>query len=109
MLPIIIGSDKTQLTAFSGSHSAYPVYMTVGTINKHMRHQVSTGALRLIAYLPTLSPDESTMSEARARVLRMRLFHEAMTIIFHEVFIAARQGALIADPTGNVRLCFPIL
>ena len=30
--PVIISSDKTQLTEFSGNKQAYPVYLTIGNI-----------------------------------------------------------------------------
>ncbi|ESK83972.1 hypothetical protein Moror_7503 [Moniliophthora roreri MCA 2997] len=32
--PIIIATDKTQLTQFSGNKQAYPVYLTIGNIPK---------------------------------------------------------------------------
>ncbi|EJD51489.1 hypothetical protein AURDEDRAFT_56899 [Auricularia subglabra TFB-10046 SS5] len=108
-IPIIIGSDKTQLTSFSGEHSAYPVYMSIGNIAKHIRGQPTKRAFRLVAYLPTLKPDETMMSEARARVLRNRLFHKAMEMVFEPLFTAAANGVSIADSQGNLRLCFPIL
>ncbi|EJD46432.1 hypothetical protein AURDEDRAFT_36110, partial [Auricularia subglabra TFB-10046 SS5] len=106
---IIIGSDKTQLTNFSGEHSAYPVYMSIGNIDKNVRTQPSKRAFRLVAFLPTLKPDEGAMSEAKARSLRHRLFHKAMELVFEPLFAAAKDGIQLADSEGNVRLCFPVL
>lgn len=37
LAPVIIATDKTQLTQFSGSKSAYPVYLTLGNIPKALR------------------------------------------------------------------------
>jgi Plavaka transposase len=34
MAPLIIATNKTQLTQFSGSKSAYPVYLTLGNLPK---------------------------------------------------------------------------
>ncbi|CAA7267865.1 unnamed protein product [Cyclocybe aegerita] len=34
--PVIIATDKTQLTQFSGNKSAYPVYLTIGNIPKSL-------------------------------------------------------------------------
>jgi len=34
LAPVIIATDKTQLTQFSGNKSAYPVYLTIGNIPK---------------------------------------------------------------------------
>ncbi|KAJ7703809.1 hypothetical protein B0H14DRAFT_3099824 [Mycena olivaceomarginata] len=40
IIPIIISSDKTQLTVF-GNKTAYPVYMTLGNIPKEIRRKPS--------------------------------------------------------------------
>ncbi|KAJ7754280.1 hypothetical protein B0H14DRAFT_2635460 [Mycena olivaceomarginata] len=37
LCPIIIASDKTQLTRFSGDQQAWPVYLTIGNIDKETR------------------------------------------------------------------------
>lgn len=39
--PIIIASDKTYLSNFSSDKSAWPVYLTIGNINKATHQQVS--------------------------------------------------------------------
>lgn len=38
--PVILASDKTQLTHFRGDKSAWPVYLTIGNIEKATRRQV---------------------------------------------------------------------
>jgi hypothetical protein len=109
VLPIILATDKTQLTAFSGEHSSYPVYMSIGNIAKHVRRQPSQRAFRLIGYLPTAKPDETNMSAEQSRLLRARLFHKAMEVVLQPLFSAADTGILLPDANGAVRLCFPIL
>ncbi|KAF8595892.1 hypothetical protein BDV93DRAFT_455892, partial [Ceratobasidium sp. AG-I] len=37
IVPVIISSDKTQMTTMSGRQSAYPVYLTIGNISKEIR------------------------------------------------------------------------
>ena len=51
LAPIIIATDKTQLTNFSGGKSAYPIYLTIGNLPKHIRRKPSQNACILLGYL----------------------------------------------------------
>ncbi|KAJ7064424.1 hypothetical protein B0H15DRAFT_807765 [Mycena belliarum] len=51
LAPVIIATDKTQLTQLSGGKSAYPVYLTLGNIPKSLRRKPSQNACILLAYL----------------------------------------------------------
>ena len=50
--PVILASDKTQLSILSGDNSAWPVYLTIGNLPKSIRRQTNQCACLLIAYLP---------------------------------------------------------
>ncbi|RPD60944.1 hypothetical protein L226DRAFT_545471 [Lentinus tigrinus ALCF2SS1-7] len=52
VIPVIISSDKTQLTVF-GSRTAYPVYLTIGNLPKDVRRKPSRRGQILLAYLPS--------------------------------------------------------
>ncbi|KAF8976871.1 hypothetical protein BDQ17DRAFT_1267049, partial [Cyathus striatus] len=52
IVPIIISTDKTQLTLFRNK-TAYPVYLTIGNIPKEIHQKPSARAYVLLGYLPT--------------------------------------------------------
>jgi len=107
-VPVIISSDKTQLTSFTGHHSCYPVYLTIGNIAKHVRLTPSMRAHRLLGYLPAGKLDDS-LSKDDAKLLRASLFHACMRKICQPLFGPAKDGIGLADSHGWVRHCHPIL
>lgn len=44
LIPLIFAYDKTQLTNFSGDKAAWPVYMTIGNIDKDSQWEASKWA-----------------------------------------------------------------
>ena len=52
VIPVIISSDKTQLTLFR-SKSAYPVYLSIGNIPKDICCKPTQQAQILMGYIPT--------------------------------------------------------
>ncbi|KAH9994364.1 hypothetical protein BJV74DRAFT_877671 [Russula compacta] len=107
--PLIITTDKTQLTQFSGSKSAYPVYLTLGNLPKSIRQKPSQHACVLIAYLSVdkISQNKLTQKEQRAR--NQRLFHESMRIVLAPLKLAGENGVEMTGGDGCVRRVYPIL
>ncbi|KAF8881923.1 hypothetical protein BD779DRAFT_1675255 [Infundibulicybe gibba] len=68
IVPVIISSDKTQVTLF-GSKQAYPVYLTIGNIPKNIRRKPSRRAHILLAYLPTTNLKQIPSEAARRRAV----------------------------------------
>ncbi|KAH9166783.1 hypothetical protein EDB89DRAFT_1910440 [Lactarius sanguifluus] len=64
VVPLILSSDKTQLTLFRGK-AAYPVYLTIGNIPKAVRRKPSRHAQLLIGYIPTTKLEGITNQAAR--------------------------------------------
>jgi Plavaka transposase len=63
IIPIIISSDKTQVTLFRDK-SAYPVYLMIRNIPKEIRRQPSCQGHILLSYLPTTKLQHITNKSA---------------------------------------------
>ena len=50
--PVILSSDKTHLSRFSGDKKAWPVYLTIGNTHSRMRNSPSKMTIILVALLP---------------------------------------------------------
>ncbi|KAH9929290.1 uncharacterized protein B0H18DRAFT_1117630 [Fomitopsis serialis] len=109
LAPVIISTDKTQLTQFSGNKTAYPVYLTLGNIPRSIRRKPSQHACILLGYLPVskVVGDKMTKRERKAR--SQRLFHEAMSIILKPLVRAGVDGIEVTGGDGAVRRVYPIL
>ncbi|KAL0566234.1 hypothetical protein V5O48_015780, partial [Marasmius crinis-equi] len=107
IIPIIISSDKTQLTVF-GNKTAYPVYMSIGNIPKEIRRKSSRGAYLLLAYLPTSKLTHIRNKSARHRALA-NLFHTCMHHIMAPLEKAGKKGVRVVDGVGVPRCGHPIL
>ncbi|KAH6916721.1 hypothetical protein BKA70DRAFT_1215191 [Coprinopsis sp. MPI-PUGE-AT-0042] len=107
--PIIIATDKTQLTQFTGGKSAYPMYLTIGNIPKSIRRKPSRSACILIAYLPVDKLDRANTTELEHRSRVHRMFHESMCIILEPLKQAGLTGVEMESSNGDVRRVHPIL
>lgn len=104
---VIIGSDKTNLTRFSGDKVAWPVYITVGNIDKDTRRKPSENAVILLGYLPVSKLDKIKPSERSA--VQHQIFHNCMKELLQPLIKAGTDGVEMLCSDGEVRLIFPIL
>ncbi|KIM44286.1 hypothetical protein M413DRAFT_58649, partial [Hebeloma cylindrosporum] len=109
LAPLIIATDKTQLTQFSGGKSAYPVYLTIGNIPKALRRKPSKHACILIAYLSVDKVDRTKMTDIEHRSRGQRVFHESMRTVLEPLIAAGNQGVDMVGSDGAWRKVFPIL
>ncbi|PPQ63295.1 hypothetical protein CVT24_006740 [Panaeolus cyanescens] len=107
IVPIIISSDKTQLTLFRGQ-LAYPVYITIGNLPKHIRRKPSRQGQMLLAYLPTSKLAHITNKSSRRRCVS-NMFHHCMQYVTKPLADAGRKGVILVSGDGKARRCYPIL
>ncbi|KXN84704.1 hypothetical protein AN958_12223 [Leucoagaricus sp. SymC.cos] len=98
---------KTQLTTFRNK-TAYPVYLTLGNIPKHVRRKPSRQAQILLAYLPTSKLEHITNKASRRRTSG-NLFHACMHEIVKPLESLGKEGIVLVGGDGARQKCFLIL
>ncbi|THH16161.1 hypothetical protein EUX98_g9347, partial [Antrodiella citrinella] len=105
--PLIIASDETKLSQFGGNKKAWPVYLTIGNIEKSVRRKPSNGATVLLGYLP--SSQLKCFTKKERRVAGWQLFHHCMRRILDGIVEAGEQGVEMLCADGYRRKVFPVL
>ncbi|TFK79321.1 hypothetical protein K466DRAFT_505729 [Polyporus arcularius HHB13444] len=106
VIPIIIASDKTQLTLF-GSKTAYPVYMTIGNLPKEIRRKPSRRGQILLAYIPSTRLEHVASAASRRRMLA-NLYHVCLKHALAPLKKAGIDGIRIARGDGVLYRGHPI-
>jgi hypothetical protein len=102
IVPVIFASDKTHLTNFSGDKSAWPLYMSIGNIQKDVRRAASKRAWILVGFIP-VPPKGATDIDSS--------WHHAIHTILkplREVDISG-TGYEWDCADGFKRTCYPLL
>ncbi|KAG1730814.1 uncharacterized protein EDB91DRAFT_1239017 [Suillus paluster] len=94
--PVILTSDKTNLTRFHGDKAAWPIYLTIGNIKKHIRRQPSKHATVLIGYLPI------------SKMLHFK-DDEGRQLVMEPLLDAGHRGIKMICADRNICHIFPIL
>ncbi|KAG6914685.1 hypothetical protein DXG01_015946 [Tephrocybe rancida] len=105
--PIILSSDKTQLSQFHGDKKAWPVYLTIGNIAKEVWRQPSAHTTILVGYLPAPKPER--LSDSTRSLASYWLFHYCMLLILEPLVEVEKVGVEMVCADGYVRCVHPIL
>jgi hypothetical protein len=73
IIPVLLASDKTMLSLHHGDQSAWPIYITIGNLDRKTRRKQTVPGSVLLGFLPITS---ETADESKARV-----YHAAMELI----------------------------
>jgi hypothetical protein len=106
IIPVIISSDKTQVTLFRNK-SAYPVYLTIGNIPKGTRRKSSQHSYILLGYIPTTRLEHVTNKAARRRML-INLYHACLSRFLNPLKPIGRKGIAMMSGDGALRRTHPL-
>jgi hypothetical protein len=73
IIPVLLASDKTMLSLHHGDQSVWPIYVTIGNLDRQTRHSQTVPGSVLLGFLPITS---EIADESKAQV-----YHAAMGLI----------------------------
>ncbi|KAG8681094.1 hypothetical protein FRC08_015840 [Ceratobasidium sp. 394] len=104
--PLILATDQTMLSIMCGGQKAYPVYITVGNIDKSTRRKPSKRAMVLLGYLPVDAFEDVENDDERRR-LKADLVHWSMEKMLEPLREASENGIDMWCPDGRLRRVYP--
>ena len=111
LLPILLVSDQTHLTNFSGNKKLWPVYLTLANIHLSICNKPQSQAWILVAFLPIPPkrvPNLREFSEAQQSRLALQVIHGAISYILSPLSNTetADKGLPILYVDETLRHCF---
>lgn len=96
VLAILLSSDKTLLTAFSGGKSLHPMYASLGNIAKNARSLAYLKAWPMIALLPVVRAEffsnmRKVCTDNMMRCFRREILHASLKLILDQLIEGAKR------------------
>ncbi|KAJ7060890.1 hypothetical protein C8F01DRAFT_988007 [Mycena amicta] len=105
--PVILATDETQLSNFSGDKKAWPVYLSIGNLSMDVRRKPSLRGTVLIGYMPVSK--FHCFSKAKRAGARYQLFHKCMGTLLERLKVAGKEGLKMLCADKCFRQNHPIL
>jgi hypothetical protein len=83
-VPLLIGTDKTMLTQHHGDESAWPVYITIGNLDRATRRNQSSTGTMLLGFIPVLSGVRDKALD-KEESIKAHIYHAAMRIMLERM------------------------
>ena len=80
----------------------HPLYLSLANIHANVRMKATSHAFALAAYLPI--PKFLDVPPPVQSSLSARVYHFVISIVMQNLKKAERDGEVMSDPTGNLRL-----
>lgn len=124
LIPVLLGSDETFLTNFSGDKNIWPLYVSIGNIPSNIRNKPSKECWRLLATLPT-RPKSTVFSVKRKNATEenpytskkyaiaeeqqqaAEIVQEVLRIVLEPLKRLYEEGIEVVCPDGKVRRGHP--
>ena len=114
LIPVLLASDQTHLTQFSGDKKLWPVYISLGNIHSSIRNKPQSHAWIPLAFLPIPPkriPNIIDCSKSQQSINAQRIFHGAISFLLEPLSdaIVLETGLEILCGDEFYRQCIPRL
>ncbi|KAF7293857.1 hypothetical protein HMN09_01181700 [Mycena chlorophos] len=107
VVPVMVGTDETQLSRFSGDKKAWPVYIGPANIDADIRRKPNSHAFILIGYIPVSKFEFWSKAKDRSAA-RYQLYHNCMRTLLATLKDAGNNGVRMLCSDAYFRMGRPI-
>ncbi|KAF7292090.1 hypothetical protein MIND_01235400 [Mycena indigotica] len=106
--PIIIGTDETQLSNFSGDKKAWPAYAAPANVSDDVRRKPNSHAMVLIGYIPVSKFQCFSRAKDRSAA-RQDLYHYCMKVLLNGLIKPGNDGVRMLCADAHFRMNHPLV